>query len=256
MGSRSIEPTPEWANRLCIVLVRPFHEGNIGAVARSMMNFGITDLRIVGRDEDFTEVARKRAKHANSILENASFHDDLKSSISDLSLVVGTSGKRELGDKTQNRHFLLPEEIPSRVLTHSGKIGVIFGPEGKGLLNEELRECEILVTIPTWEGYPIMNLSHAVAVICYSWFINSELDSNYEGKRVLSPGLRKRFREEVGRLSQTVPTQEHRRRSIEDTLIRVVMRGLPKEEEISRIISVITAAADALEEVRSDEFDK
>ena len=120
-------------------------------------------------------------------------------------------------------------------------------------MNDELRECEILVTIPTWEGYPIMNLSHAVAVICYSWFINSESDGNYEGSRVLSPGLRKRFREEVGRLSKIVPTQDHRRKSIEDTLIRVIMRGLPKEEEISRILSVITSAADAFEEVRSDE---
>ncbi|DAC12905.1 MAG TPA: hypothetical protein D7H73_03725, partial [Candidatus Poseidoniales archaeon] len=89
--------------------------------------------------------------------------------------------------------------------------------------------------------------------ICYSWFINSESNSDYEGSRFLSPGLRKRFREEVGRLSQIVPTQDHRRKSIEDTLIRVVMRGLPKEEEISRILSVITSAADAFEEVRLDE---
>ena len=253
MGSRSTESTPEWANRLCIILVRPFHEGNIGAVARCMMNFGITDLRIVGRNEELTEIASKRAKHANSILEKISFHDSLKSSISDLSLVIGTSGKRELGDKTQHRHFLLPDEIPSRVVGYAGKIGIVFGPEGKGLLNDELRECEILVTIPTWEGYPIMNLSHAVAVICYSWFINSESNSDYEGSRFLSPGLRKRFREEVGRLSQIAPTQDHRRKSIEDTLIRVVMRGLPKEEEISRILSVITSAADAFEEVRLNE---
>ena len=253
MGSRSIESTPEWANRVCIILVRPYHEGNIGAVARCMMNFGITDLRIVGREEELTEIARKRAKHANSILDKVAFHDDLRSSTSDLSLVIGTSGKRELGDKTHHRHFLLPDEIPSRVEEDSGKVGIVFGPEGKGLLNDELRECEILVTIPTWEGYPIMNLSHAVAVICYSWFINSETDGNYEGSRVLSPGLRKRFRGEVGRLSQIVPTQNHRRKSIEDTLIRVIMRGLPKEEEISRILSVITSAADAFEEVRSDE---
>ncbi|MAV95438.1 MAG: hypothetical protein CMA31_07125 [Euryarchaeota archaeon] len=248
MGSRSFESTPEWADQLCIILVRPYHEGNIGAVARCMMNFGITDLRIVGRDEEFTEIARKRAKHANSILEETSFHDDLKSSTSDLSLVIGTSGKRELGDKTQHRHFLLPEEMPSRVKEDTGKIGIVFGPEGKGLLNHELRECEILVTIPTWEGYPIMNLSHAVAVICYSWFINSESGGSYEGLRVISPGLRRRFREEVGRLSQLAPTQNHRRKSIEDTLIRVIMRGLPKEEEISRILSVITSAADAFEE--------
>ena len=90
MGSRSTDSTPAWANRLCIILVRPFHEGNIGAVARCMMNFGITDLRIVGRNEDLTDVARKRAKHANSILEKISFYDGLKSSISDNSYPAKT----------------------------------------------------------------------------------------------------------------------------------------------------------------------
>ena len=152
-----------------------------------MMNFGITELRIVGRDEELTEIARKRRNMQIRYWIKISFHDDLKSSTSDLSLVIGTSGKRELGDKTQHRHFLLPDEIPSRLEEDAGKVGIVFGPEGKGLLNDELRECEILVTIPTWEGYPIMNLSHAVAVICYSWFINSESDENYEGSRVLSP---------------------------------------------------------------------
>ena len=253
MGSRSAESTPDWANQICIILVRPMHEGNIGAVARCMRNFGITNLRIVGTDIQLTEIARKRAKHASSILEEIAYFDDLKSSTADLSLVIGTSGKRELGDKTQHRHFLLPDEIPSRVQEHSGSVGIVFGPEGKGLLNDELRECEILVSIPTWEGYPIMNLSHAVAVICYSWFLNSNSNIDFKESRTLSPGLRNRFREEVGRLARVAPTQDHRRKSIEDTLIRVIMRGLPKEEEISRILSVITAAANAFEEVGSHE---
>ena len=74
-----------------------------------MKNFGITNLRIVSTKTELTEIARKRAKHANSILEEIDYFDDLKSSTSDLSLVIGTSGKRELGDKTQHRHFLHPD---------------------------------------------------------------------------------------------------------------------------------------------------
>ena len=98
-----------------------------------------------------------------------------------------------------------------------------------------------------------MNLSHAVAVICYSWFLNSNSNIDFNESRTLSPGIRNRFREEVGRLSRVAPTQDHRRKSIEDTFIRVIMRGLPKEEEISRILSVITSAANAFEEVGSNE---
>ena len=77
-------------------------------------------------------------------------------------LVIGTSGRGSLEiDPTQT----LPSWIDSSRIEEHGKVGIVFGP-GEKLLNDELRECEILVSIPTWEGYPIMNLSHAVAVIC------------------------------------------------------------------------------------------
>ena len=129
---------------------------------------------------------------------------------------------------------------------------MVFGPEGKGLLNEQLRMCDILVTIPTWEGYPILNLSHAVAIICYSWFIDWHPRAPHgSGERLLDPALRVRFREEAKRLVNSIPTKEHKRRGIEDTLIRVVMRGLPKDDEMHRLIGVISEAADSFEEVEN-----
>ena len=88
-------PAPEYSNRVSIVLVRPQFDGNIGAVARSMMNFGFLDLRIVVRSPNWSEEVRNRAKHAQSVLDNAKFFDDIESAVKDSSLVVGTSGKRE-----------------------------------------------------------------------------------------------------------------------------------------------------------------
>ncbi|MDP6725579.1 MAG: TrmH family RNA methyltransferase, partial [Arenicellales bacterium] len=121
-------------------------------------------------------------------------------------------------------------------------------PEGKGLLNEELSECDLLVTIPTWEGYPILNLSHAVTVVCFSWFVSSD-DSTPPGAggRLLDPELRLRLREEIARLSQNIPAKEHRRKGIEETLIRVIMRGLPKDDEIHRLLGVLSKAANSFE---------
>jgi Tfp pilus assembly protein PilO len=69
---------------------------------------------------------------------------------------------------------------------------------------------------------------------------------NTEG-RLISPELRSRFRSEVKRLVASMPTKNHRRRGIEDTLFRVIMRGLPKEDEIHRLLAVVTEAADAFE---------
>ena len=249
MGDYAEVSLPAFGTNVCIVLVAPEHDGNIGAVARSMMNFGITDLRVVGRETDWTEETRKRAKNAQYVLNNASGFDSLEAATSDCSLVVGTSGKREHGDKTAMRHFLLPEELPERLSGIQGKSALVFGPEGKGLMNDQLRLCDLLVTIPTWEGYPILNLSHAVTVLCFSWF-NGVSNSTIPGTegRILDPELRRILREEVTRLVQLIPTKDHKRQGMDETLVRVIMRGLPKDDEIHRILGILSAAADSFEE--------
>jgi TrmH family RNA methyltransferase len=253
MGERRDDSLPRFNKSICIVLVEPEHDGNIGAVARCMMNFGITDLRIVGRDGVWSEETRKRAKNAQEVLDGAKLVDTLEKGVSDCSIVIGTSGKREEGEKTSLRHFLLPDELPDRLSDVVGRVAVVFGPEGKGLLNEQLRMCDILVTIPTWEGYPILNLSHAVAIICYSWLINCQTGPpSGAGERLLEPALRERFREESMRLVRSIPTKEHKRKGIEETLIRVVMRGLPKNDEMHRLIGIISEAADSFERERDN----
>jgi len=244
MGDNKEVPLPKFSENICIVLINPEHDGNIGAVARNIMNFGIIDLRVVGHSGIWSETVRKRAKNAQLVLKNAKVYKRFEDSISDCSIVVGTSGKREGGTKTSYRHFLNPEELPSRLQNTDGRIALVFGPEGKGLLNEELKKCDLLVNINTWQGYPILNLSHAVSIICYSWYNCQNIDEKYND-RILSPELRRKLRIEIKRLVDNMKTKEHRREGIEDTLMRVIMRGLPKEDEIHRILAVITQAADS-----------
>tara|TARA_Y100000768_G_scaffold190606_1_gene142834 strand:+ start:1180 stop:1962 length:783 start_codon:yes stop_codon:yes gene_type:complete len=249
MGGRLPIDLPIESSDIAIVLVRPKYDGNIGAVARTVLNFGITDLRIVGRNNDWSEDTRNRAKHAQDILESCKTFQNLAEATRDCSIVVGTSGKREVGNKISFRHFILPEELTQRLITVEGKTAYVFGPEDIGLTNQELHECDLLVTIPSWEGYPILNLSHAVSIICYTWFANitnSEI-RKFDQQRLLNPLLRNRLRSEISRLSNSMPTKEHKRTGIEETLNRVIMRGLPKDDEIHRIISVITEAANSFE---------
>jgi len=249
MGNHRKVPLPTGNKNLCIVLVNPEHDGNIGAVARSMLNFGITDLRVVGRSGEWSEEVRNRAKNAQAVLDSVKFASSFTDATGDCSLVIGTSGKREDGDKTAMRHFLLPEELPERLSKTEGRVALVFGPEGKGMLNEELSACDLLVTIPTWEGYPILNLSHAVTVICFSWFVSTD-NSTPSGaeQRLLDPELRLRLRDEIARLTRNMPAKEHRRKGIEETLVRVIMRGLPKDDEIHRLLGVISQAADSFED--------
>jgi len=252
MGDHRPEPLPAFNDDVCIVLVNPQNDGNIGAVARSMLNFGFTDLRIVGRSGEWSEEVRNRAKNAQSVLDSTQCYQSLDDAVADCSIIVGTSGKREDGDKTVMRHFLLPEELPSRLSDTHGKVSLVFGPEDKGMLNEELSACDLLVTIPTWEGYPILNLSHAVTVLCFSWFTSTDNSAPSGAKqRLLDPELRNRLRDEISRLTRNMPAKEHRRKGIEETLVRVIMRGLPKDDEIHRLLGVISQAADSFDDSES-----
>ena len=249
MGDRRTQVLPTFSQNVCVILVNPEHDGNIGAVARSMLNFGINDLRVIGRDGDWSEEARRRAKNAQKVLDRAKVVETFGQAIADCSLVVGTSGKREQGEKTAKRHFLLPDELPGRLSGIEGRVAIVFGPEGKGLLNEQLSVCDLLVTIPTWEGYPILNLSHAVSIICFCWYANSDTTNPPgTGGRLLDPMLRDKLRTEAKRLVESMPTKDHKRKGIEETLLRVLFRGLPKDDEVHRILGILTHAADSFEQ--------
>jgi tRNA/rRNA methyltransferase len=151
---------------LVVVLAEPRTPGNVGAVARAMANFDLDRLRLFGGvplDDD----AYKRALHAAPILDEAEHFDDLETALEGLDYIVGTSGITNLNDKRHLRNPLTPAQLSERISSLDGTVGLVFGREDYGLYNEELALCDVVVTVPTSPGYPVMNLSHAVAVVLY-----------------------------------------------------------------------------------------
>ncbi len=263
MGDYQKLPLPSYPYRLKIVLVEPSIEGNLGAIARNMLNFGFDDLHIVSPQLIIGEEARKRAKHAGRVLENATIHSKLDEAIDDCSLVIGTSGKREFGDRIMTRHFIDPEEISEKIYTNSGKVALIFGPEGKGLTQSELISCDLLTSIPTWEGYPIMNLSHSVSVILYELHKYHLLNFNLEDPgikensiskdRTLDPKIRKLLRAQLEKLEQSLPWPKERKHSIAKTFVRTIMRGNPTDLEVKQMLGVLIDSTTAIQFVNNNE---
>ena len=254
MGNHSNIPRPEWNCELVIVLVEPQFEGNIGAVARCLRNFGLHELRILRHDGDFSEETRKRAKHAQSVLDDCTVHQDWDSCFDDISLVIGTSGKREHGDKVLFRHFLLPTELGERLSEIEGKVAIVFGPEGMGLTQEELRACDLMLTIPTWEGYPILNLSHTVAIVCYEWFQtllprvgnDRSLPKTVHTERILNPDLKREIRRRSEQIATASEKRTDQKASAADTLSRVILRGMPTDDEAHSLLGLLDAASKAM----------
>ena len=249
MGERQDIPLPTGSFSVAVVLVGVTHPGNLGAICRTMLNYGFDDLRLINpKCSPGDGETRARAKHAVRLLDELSIYNDISSAAHDCSTIIGTSGKRETGDKTLFRHYLYPWDMVERLNHTGGKVALVFGEEGKGLSTEALGACDYFVTLPTWEGYPILNLSHAVTVLCFSWFtgVSDNPVPGTEG-RILDPQLRRILREEVTRLVQLIPTKDHKRQGMDETLVRVIMRGLPKDDEIHRILGILSAAADSFE---------
>lgn len=151
---------------LVVVLAEPKTPGNVGAVARAMANFGISQLRIV-EGVPLDEDAYKRALHAAPILEEARHFDDFASALEGLDFTVATSGIVNINDKRHVRNPLTPVQLAERVAPMDGTVGLVFGREDYGLFIEELALCDVVVTVSTSPEYPVMNLSHAVAVLLY-----------------------------------------------------------------------------------------
>ena len=262
MGQRSVVPLPADPYRLTVVLVGTSHAGNLGAVCRGMLNHGFDRLRLVHPQCVIDDEARNRAKHAGRILDDAEVFDTLDEALSDTTLVVGTSGKRELGRKTVFRHFMYPWDLADRLEGGEGHVALVFGEEGKGLSHEDLDRCDVLVTLPTWEGYPIANLSHAVTIFLYELHRTRVLQRQGQDPALPNvvplnvrnnPQVRRAFRDSVEQFADVLPGLEERRVSVRQALDRMAARSAVSDEEMTRLVGAYLDATTALQRVSGDE---
>ncbi len=150
-----------------VVLVEPEFEFNIGMSARVMKNFEFNELRLVRPKAKIGERAKMFAKHAKEILENAEKFESLNEATKDCELVVAmTSQISRFRKKLKNCISL--RELSKKI--GKEKVALVFGGEGNGLNEKDIRGADLVVTIPANSQYPVLNLSHAVGVVCYSLY--------------------------------------------------------------------------------------
>ena len=256
MGDRMDIALPDSNYELDIVLVGTNHPGNLGAVCRTMLNHGFDKLSLVNPNcSPDDEEARNRAKHSGRILDTTRIYSSLDDAVSESSLVIGTSGKREVGSKVLKRHFILPWEFAEMLRDFDGKVSLIFGEEGKGLSTDDLDRCDFLLTLPTWEGYPIANLSQAVGHCVYELHrdrvINGEGVKGVRKERALSPQLRKILKQSITDFCESLDGDKND--LISDVYDRVILRGLPIDSEAERMIGAFVQGATALQKQSGDE---
>ncbi len=167
-----------------IISTHPQNAGNLGALARVMSNFNLTELRIVGdfptgdATEEFSKMDWAMACKGEPILTSAKTYVTLAEAIGDCHCAMGTSGKTDAYDLGYSRPFVNPEiafqniqKEHSTFKERDFRWAIVLGCESDGLTAEEASHCQQLIQIPTADTSPSINMAMAAGMLIYHWHL-------------------------------------------------------------------------------------
>jgi len=162
----------------CIILVNPFLDQNVGSVSRAMLNFGLTELRVVDpRCDILSENAKALASGSVQILENAKVFPTLKECVADLQRVMATTVR----PRHMTQMVYTPSAASKIAISQDTevKVGIMFGTERSGLTNEDVAEADAIISIPSFKHFSSLNLAQAVNIVGFELWKENLAISNY-----------------------------------------------------------------------------
>jgi len=223
----------ESLKRVNIVLVDTQDGANIGSVCRAMKTMGLTSLSLVTAREYDENRVRTLALHASDIWENRKAFTSLDEALKDSVLTVAATRRR---GKFRKLSAYSPKQLAERInITPPGTVSIVFGRESDGLRDDEVMKCSSVVTIPTSDMFPSLNLSQAVQIITYELFINAQ--EYPQGMSAVSHG---RINEAVGAISGHLDAINYFKRDdermwMEQNIKDFLERAALSESEVQRL---------------------
>ncbi|PZU08719.1 MAG: rRNA methyltransferase [Sphingomonas sp.] len=149
-----------------IVLVRPQLAENIGKAARAMLNFGLTDLRLVSpRDGWPNPAAGPAASGADEVIANARVYESVADAVADRAHVFATTVRK----RGVTKPVVTPERAAATIHAEPGGCAILFGPERSGLETDDVAVARTILTVPINPEFGSLNLAQAVILVAYEW---------------------------------------------------------------------------------------
>jgi tRNA/rRNA methyltransferase len=149
-----------------IVLVRPQLGENIGKAARAMLNFGLTEMRLVTpRDGWPNPSAGPAASGADIVLEQARVFDSVADAVADCAQVYATTVRK----RGVTKPVVTPERAATDIHAAPGRSAILFGPERSGLETDDVALARTIITVPINAEFGSLNLAQAVILVAYEW---------------------------------------------------------------------------------------
>jgi TrmH family RNA methyltransferase len=223
-----------------IIVVEPRYQINLGYIARISQNFGVRKLFLVRPRVKIGKTAIMFSKHAKDLLLNAKIYKDFDSSIKGCNMVIGTTGIwRKAGVNFKNVYLIEDAMEMASKLGKGKTVGIIIGRDDIGLKLEEVEKCDIVAYIGTDNGYPVLNISHALGIILYI-LTKKGFKSAYRDISASEVADRKEeeFLFEVfGRLIERKRIRN--KKAVRNTFRRLVCLSQPNKREIHALITAL-----------------
>lgn len=162
------------ANKPIIVLKHPQLGENIGMVARAMLNFGLTELRLVQPREEWpNDKAIATASGAIDVIENTKVYETLNEAVHDVHMIYGTTARGRDMVNVIHTPATAAKDIQEQTLLDK-TTAIVFGAERTGLENDDIALCNALITYPTNPDFSSLNLAQAVLLMSYELMRSAE----------------------------------------------------------------------------------
>ncbi len=231
--------------RVRVVVVGIEGEINLGFIARLVKNFDAEELVLVKPVARIGEDAYRFAANGRDVLEERTrIVESLEEALKDVDFSACTSAR--VGQKSDVlRHPLTPWEF-AELASRYELVAVVFGRESVGLTREELAACDVLVSIPASSAYPVLNLSHAVAIILYELFKRLKLR---QSQFRVSPAESKMLRILADRLeclAEKLVEDEAKLLQVKAALRHLVFKASLTAGEVSNLLFLVKRIASRL----------
>ena len=231
-----------------VVPVEPASEGNVGSVCRALKNFGFDDLVLV-KPCKLGDYAKAMASHAQDLLERATLVDSVEEALEGVNLTIGTTGKPGSSSREHSRMpYFSPAEVKTMLEDKQGTVALLFGKEDHGLPNEIIQRCDVVLTIPTSDDYPVINLSHAVTVVLY------ELAGIKGGDFLMADSeMLEILYQHIEQLLENIHHPEHKQDKTSLMIRRIIGRAMISPREYFTLMGVLRDIELALDRIKQEQ---
>ncbi|MFQ6011382.1 MAG: RNA methyltransferase [Nitrososphaerales archaeon] len=233
-----------------ICVLEPTYQINLGYIARTMKNFGFSELFIVKPQVRLSD-AYPFASHGRDIIDSAVVLDSFSELTQKFDLLVGTTAI--VGTRSGNigRDTIPAEELPAKLTLAKSKVCLLLGRDTTGLTSPELELCDMVVTIEASESYRALNISHALAIILYEF----SKASYSRSREIASREERERITSYVSEMCGLLSIPGYKKKIIVNSLRKIFGRANPTPREINVLNSLFRRSLSTIQEYSAEKKD-